>query len=93
MQISKFYEKVQEVVPPCWMQPDLFDPDIFVKLHPGGLNNDLQMRAQARNLAKSLCAECPLQKECLEVALANREPAMIWGGYTPEERLEMLKGR
>ncbi len=30
--------------------------------------------------AKSLCAQCPVMLECLEGALARREPAGVWGG-------------
>ena len=30
--------------------------------------------------AKALCARCPIMLECLEGALARREPAGVWGG-------------
>lgn len=30
--------------------------------------------------AKSLCARCPLQEQCLDGALARREPWGVWGG-------------
>lgn len=30
--------------------------------------------------AKSLCQDCPLRAQCLEVALANAEPWGVWGG-------------
>ena len=30
--------------------------------------------------AKRLCAACPVIAECLEGALARREPAGVWGG-------------
>lgn len=30
--------------------------------------------------AKTLCGHCPLQRECLEGALARREPWGVWGG-------------
>jgi WhiB family redox-sensing transcriptional regulator len=31
-------------------------------------------------LAKSLCATCPVMADCLEGALARREPWGVWGG-------------
>ena len=30
--------------------------------------------------AKSICAECPVLIECIEGALARREPWGVWGG-------------
>lgn len=30
--------------------------------------------------AKRLCAECPVMAQCLEGALARREPLGVWGG-------------
>lgn len=30
--------------------------------------------------AKALCADCPLRVECLDGALARREPWGVWGG-------------
>ncbi len=30
--------------------------------------------------AKRLCAECPVMVECLEGAMARREPWGVWGG-------------
>ena len=30
--------------------------------------------------AKTLCTGCPLQRECLDGALARREPWGVWGG-------------
>jgi hypothetical protein len=31
--------------------------------------------------AKSICAGCPLSKDCLELALEGREAWGVWGGY------------
>lgn len=30
--------------------------------------------------AKELCTQCPFRRECLEGALARREPWGVWGG-------------
>jgi WhiB family redox-sensing transcriptional regulator len=46
-----------------------FDPDLWFSDTPGELE-----------LAKSLCAECPLRVECLAGALERAEPWGVWGG-------------
>jgi WhiB family transcriptional regulator, redox-sensing transcriptional regulator len=46
-----------------------FDPDLWFSDVP----NELE-------LAKSLCAECPLRVECLAGALERAEPWGVWGG-------------
>jgi len=39
-----------------------------------------------RRLAKSICALCVVQTQCLNYALTTRQTEGIWGGLTPEER-------
>ncbi|HET8657916.1 MAG TPA: WhiB family transcriptional regulator [Micromonosporaceae bacterium] len=46
-----------------------FDPDLWFADSPAELE-----------LAKSLCAECPLRVECLAGALERAEPWGVWGG-------------
>lgn len=51
------------------------------RTHDGGLNpaffsEDLGEIAAA----KRLCGECPVLAECLEGAIARREPWGVWGG-------------
>jgi WhiB family redox-sensing transcriptional regulator len=41
--------------------------------------------------AKSICAICPVQPECLEYALRIREPHGIWGGLNEVERRMILE--
>jgi WhiB family redox-sensing transcriptional regulator len=36
--------------------------------------------------AKSICAHCAVQADCLEFALRVHEPHGIWGGLTEAER-------
>lgn len=57
------------------------DPDIWFA-DPG---------TQAEEYAKKLCAVCPRRRPCLDVALENREPHGVWGGYTTDERVGMRK--
>jgi WhiB family redox-sensing transcriptional regulator len=39
--------------------------------------------------AKSVCQRCPVQRPCLEFALATKQDAGIWGGTDEEERHRM----
>lgn len=68
---------------PCQDNPDAF----FANDGP----NDLHIA----EMAKKLCAECPLQTMCLQYALDNREVHGIWGGLTQKARrvLTRSKGR
>ena len=43
--------------------------------------------------AKAVCARCPVRQECLEFALAVREPHGIWGGLNETERRRLLTKR
>lgn len=35
---------------------------------------------------KDLCNTCPVQQECLDLAIENEEEAGVWGGMTLAER-------
>jgi WhiB family redox-sensing transcriptional regulator len=49
---------------------------------------------EARELkAKSICAGCSVQRDCLDYALDIREPHGIWGGLNEHERRELLGTR
>lgn len=37
-------------------------------------------------VAKKLCGECPVRKECLNYAIVGNETHGIWGGLTYKER-------
>ncbi len=43
--------------------------------------------------AKAICAVCSVRRECLEYALATKEPYGIWGGLNEIERKARLHGR
>jgi WhiB family transcriptional regulator, redox-sensing transcriptional regulator len=45
------------------------------------------------DIAKSICAVCPVAEECLEFALAEREREGIWGGATERERRRIVRQR
>lgn len=43
--------------------------------------------------AKAVCRQCPVRQECLDFALANREPYGIWGGLNETERRRLMTRR
>lgn len=49
-------------------------------------------RAEREAQAKAYCHACPVVKQCLEHALAVREPFGVWGGLNTGERTALLRG-
>jgi WhiB family redox-sensing transcriptional regulator len=49
-----------------------------------------QDRREREGRAKAICRTCPVQHECLDYALAIREPHGIWGGLNEAERRAIL---
>lgn len=39
--------------------------------------------------ARAVCGECPVQRECLEYALATKERDGVWGGKSGRQRRDM----
>jgi WhiB family redox-sensing transcriptional regulator len=50
-------------------------------------------KAARESRAKSICAECHVQRDCLEYAIRIREPHGIWGGLNEMERKALLDRR
>ena len=44
-------------------------------------------------IARRLCAGCPVREPCLEYALENRIEHGVWGGCSERERRRILKRR
>lgn len=44
-------------------------------------------------VAKRICAECPVRAACLEYALENRIDHGVWGGTSERQRRRILKER
>lgn len=44
-------------------------------------------------VAKRICADCPVQGECLEYALEQRIDHGVWGGTSERQRRRILKKR
>lgn len=56
------------------------DPDVFFP-EKGGSSRE----------AKRICAQCSVQKVCLEYALENDERFGIWGGLSERERRRLKR--
>ena len=41
--------------------------------------------------AKAVCAQCPVQSQCLRFALRTGQAYGIWGGTTEDERVTMRR--
>ena len=44
-------------------------------------------------LARKICADCPVKEPCLEHALEHRIDHGVWGGCSERERRRILKQR
>ena len=44
-------------------------------------------------VARRVCADCPVKEPCLEYALAQRIDHGVWGGCSERERRRILKRR
>ena len=47
--------------------------------------------ARGVEIARRVCADCPVRAECLAYALANRIEDGVWGGASQRERLRILR--
>lgn len=63
---------------------------LFFGLDDNEPPGDRRMREEK---AKSICEVCEVRRECLDYALATREPYGIWGGLNEVERKQLLRGR
>jgi WhiB family redox-sensing transcriptional regulator len=61
------------------------DPDLFFPVAEGTVPSKQVAQAQR------ICAGCPVRQQCRDFAMRTREPAGIWGGTTPEERIRELR--
>jgi WhiB family redox-sensing transcriptional regulator len=50
-------------------------------------------KAEREGRAKQICTQCSVRQECLDYAVAIREPHGIWGGLNELERKPLLGER
>lgn len=60
------------------------DPELFYP-HPSA--------TAERELARAICAGCPVRNDCLEWAIEHNEREGIWGGLLKAERIEHIRAR
>lgn len=60
-------------------------PELFFPIGTTGLALD-QIKT-----ARSVCATCEVQTECLEFALMTNQDTGVWGGTSEEERRKLRK--
>lgn len=68
-----------------WMQKGLcrdISPSIFFPSDGVGVE-----------VARSICADCPVKTPCLEYALENRIDHGVWGGASERERRRIARRR
>jgi WhiB family transcriptional regulator, redox-sensing transcriptional regulator len=58
------------------------DPTLF--FHPEGERGAARRNRDAA--AKTICATCPVMRQCREHALTVREPYGVWGGLSEDDR-------
>lgn len=47
--------------------------------------------ASQKEVASSICADCPTKKQCLLLSVMLRETCGVWGGTTESERSELFR--
>jgi len=84
---------LQQALPTDWQQQGLCRvEDATVFFPPVHFEHKPEREAREAK-AKAICARCPVRIECLDWALATREPHGVWGGYSESERKQILMGR
>jgi WhiB family redox-sensing transcriptional regulator len=67
--------------PGCVLDPELFTGPAGVEPE----DEPPQDRAARVEVARQVCAACPVRRPCLAYALRTRPAAGVWAGFTPEE--------
>ena len=63
------------------------DPELFFPVGSSPLALD------QTDIAKAVCAACPVRADCLEWSLQTCQDAGVWGGLDEEERREIRRAR
>ncbi|KAA0084544.1 WhiB family transcriptional regulator [Mycolicibacterium sp. P9-64] len=65
--------------------------DVALFFHPDGERG--QARSRRQQLAKQICAQCPVIAQCRSHSLTFQEPFGTWGGLAEDERSRLLPAR
>lgn len=76
-QYAALAEAIEREGAPCAELPFIFFPEDI----PSSTT-----RQQAIELARKMCAQCPIRLECFEYAMNTGQRFGIWGGTLPSER-------
>ena len=91
MNEQEFQKLIVENEPlPCMDAPEIF----FAQDRIGRSFEDAEtaLATDTRNrLAKKMCNDCPIRRECLSYAIANNIEYGIWGQTTPKERVRIRR--
>ena len=70
-------------------------PSFYKDANCKGTNQDdfFLERGSSTVIAKKICSECKVQKECLEYAVERKERFGIWGGKSERERRAIRRER
>ena len=71
---------------PTWQQQAACRGPIAKVFYPPNAPEGRSAREAREARAKAICRGCPVRAQCLEYALAIREPHGIWGGLSEAER-------
>lgn len=71
----------------------LFDPELHDGPDPADRIEHIDARIAREDVAKEVCATCPVQVACLEYAIRTRPTGGIWAGVTAEEIAELAARR
>ena len=59
----------------------------------GAFSKALRGGIQPVEIARRLCADCPVKAPCLEYAMANHIDHGVWGGTSERERRRIARQR
>ena len=84
---------LQQALPTDWQQQGLCRVEDATVFFPPAHFEHKPEREARESKAKAICARCPVRLQCLDWALATREPHGVWGGCSESERKQILLGR
>ena len=81
LSLRKLRDLILEGDPGCLCDPELFTGPVGVEAE----DELLEHQAARIEVARQVCASCPVRLACLAYALRTRPAAGVWAGFTAEE--------